>query len=260
MRTTDSDGVPLARDAGHSDRVSPWAMPSGPVLSGMASGHPDKPLSDLWVKDLAARIVLPNSLLLGRLGVPTWPERPYSEPVTPLPENLSARISEDDRDAAVRRLQEAYAEGLIAHEEMDEGLDRAFAAGTRAELMSVLASLPEQRTSATSSISAATGRIRRSGVWRVAQTLKVESAMGRVRLDLSRAVIEHPVVVIELLLGTGKATIIVPREAVVDVGGLTTVWKDTRYKPPRRSRSTGPTIRITGTMGLGRLKIRHARH
>lgn len=77
-------------------------------------------------------------------------------------------------------------------------------------------------------------------------------------LDLTRAVIEHSVVDIELQLGTGKARITVPRDAIVDVEGLHTGWKDTRYKARRRSRLGGPSIRISGTMGFGRLKIRHA--
>ncbi|GAB2864556.1 hypothetical protein GCM10027176_77960 [Actinoallomurus bryophytorum] len=78
-------------------------------------------------------------------------------------------------------------------------------------------------------------------------------------LDLSRAVIEHPVVDIELRLGTGGAKITVPRDAIVEVEELRTGWKDSRYKPRRRSGSGGPRIRISGTMGFGRLKIRHAR-
>lgn len=89
--------------------------------------------------------------------------------------------------------------------------------------------------------------------------LKVESAYGRVQLDLSRAVIEHPVVDIEVQVGTGRAKITVPRDAIVDVDDLRTVWKDTRYKTQRPSRPGGPRIRISGTMGFGRLKIRHAR-
>jgi hypothetical protein len=100
----------------------------------------------------------------------------------------------------------------------------------------------------------------RRGVWRVPRILKVESAFGRLRLDLSRAVIEHPVVDIELQLGTGRAKIKVPRDAVVDFEGLQTGWKDSRYKPRRRSPGAdGPTIRISGAMGFGRLTIRHAR-
>jgi hypothetical protein len=168
-------------------------------------------------------------------------------------------ISEDDRDTAVQRLQEAYAEGHLSHEELDERLHQALTATTHSELVSALASLPEENAGTTSTIAAVSGRIRRRGAWRVPRILKIESALGRVHLDLSRAVIEHPVIDIELRLGTGRAEITVPRDAIVDVEGLRTGWKDLRYKTRRRSRPGGPRIRISGTMGLGRLKIRHAR-
>lgn len=175
------------------------------------------------------------------------------------PEDPPSLISEDDRDTAVQRLQEAYAEGHISHEEMDEGLHQALTAKTYSELVSALASLPKENAGTTSTIAAVSGRIRRRGAWRLPRILKVESALGRVHLDLSRAVIEHPVVDIELQLGTGRAKITVPRDAIVDVEDLRTGWKDPLYKAPRRSRPGGPRIRISGAMGLGRLKIRHAR-
>lgn len=89
--------------------------------------------------------------------------------------------------------------------------------------------------------------------------LRVESAFGRVRLDLSHAVIEHPVVDIELHLGTGGAEIIVPRDAIVEIQELRTVWKDPRYETRRHPRPGGLRIRISGTMEFGRLRIRHAR-
>jgi Domain of unknown function (DUF1707) len=170
----------------------------------------------------------------------------------------SPSISESDRDAAVERLQDAYANGHISHEQMDEVLDQVLAAKTHAELVQALASLPAEDAGTTSTIAAATGRIRRRGAWLVPRNLKVESALGRVHLNLSRAVFEHPVVDIELNLGTGRAKITVPRDAVVDVEGLRTMWKDSHYKARRPSRPGGPKIRISGTMGLGRLKIRHA--
>lgn len=174
-------------------------------------------------------------------------------------EDLPSLISEDDRDAAVHRLQEAYAQGHIEHEEMDGRLHRALSATTRAELASVLVSLPQENTGTTSTIAVAAGRIRRRGAWRVPRFLKVESAYGRVRLDLSKAVFQHPVLDLELLLGTGRAKITVPRDAVVEFDDLRTDWKDTHYKPPRAIRPGGPRIRISGAMGFGRLKIRHAR-
>ncbi|KNB53268.1 hypothetical protein AC230_06820 [Streptomyces caatingaensis] len=161
----------------------------------------------------------------------------------------------------MRRLQDAYAEGLIPHEELDARLHQALLARSREELLSALAALPEEQpaVAATSTIEAAGGRIRRRGAWRVPRVLKVESAYGRVRLNLSRAIIEHPVVDLELRLGTGGARITVPRDAVVDVKGLRTQWKDLRYRTPGRSRPGGPEIRISGVMGFGRLTIRHSR-
>lgn len=182
--------------------------------------------------------------------------------MTSLPDNPSPLIGDGDRDTAVQRLQDAYAVGLISHEELDERLHRVLTAQAQDELTSALASLPAslpgEHPGTTSTIAAAGGRIRRRGVWRVPRFLKVHSAFGKVRLNLSRAVFEHPTVDIELQLGTGRATITVPRDAVVDLGGLQTGWKDLRYRTRQPSRPGGPEIRISGTMGFGRLKVRHA--
>ncbi|SCK24517.1 protein of unknown function [Streptomyces sp. WMMB 714] len=179
--------------------------------------------------------------------------------MTALPGDRPPPISADDRDTAVRRVQEAYAEGHISHEDLNERLHRVLTVRTHGELTSALASLPEVDAGTMSEIAAAGGRIRRRGVWRVPRSLKVESAFGRVYLDLSQGVFEHSAVDIELHLGTGRAKIKVPRDATVDIEGLGTGWKDTLYQTPRRSRPGGPRIRISGTMGFGRLKIRHAR-
>ncbi|MFE9680355.1 DUF1707 domain-containing protein [Streptomyces sp. NPDC002701] len=179
--------------------------------------------------------------------------------MTSLPKDAQPPVGEAERDTAVQRLQDAYAEGHVSHEEMDALLHRALTARTHDELASATASLPAKAPDSTSTIGALGGRIKRSGAWRVPRFLTVESAMGRVRLDLSRAVIEHPVVDIELRLGTGPARITVPRDAVVDLEGLRTTWKDTRYRIPRHHRPGGPTIRISGVMGMGRLRVRHAR-
>ncbi|WP_407285319.1 DUF1707 domain-containing protein [Streptomyces sp. BP-8] len=179
--------------------------------------------------------------------------------MTSPPEDPLPLLNEDDRETALQRLREAYADERISHEEMDERLDMVLTAKTHSEFASALASLPEERPGTTSTIAAAGGRIQRRGAWRVPRILRVASAFGRVRLDLSRAIIEHPVVDIELQLGTGGARITVPRDAVVDVEGLHTGWKDLRYKPRRRSGLGGPKIRISGTLGYGRLEIRHAR-
>ncbi|WP_031063884.1 DUF1707 SHOCT-like domain-containing protein [Streptomyces sp. NRRL WC-3742] len=178
--------------------------------------------------------------------------------MTSLPDNQPPLSIQSDRDHAVQRVQGAYADGVISLEEMDACLDRVLIARTGAELDVVLAALPAEAAPRTSTISAASGRIKRDGAWRVPRFLKVESAFGRVHLDLSRAVIEDPVVDIELQVGTGRAKITVPFGAVVDLDGLTTGWKDIDYRIPRRTQPAGPTIRISGVMGYGRLTVRHA--
>ncbi|MEV6124175.1 MULTISPECIES: DUF1707 domain-containing protein [unclassified Streptomyces] len=174
-------------------------------------------------------------------------------------EDPSAVLGETARESAVERLREAYAEGGLSHGEMDERLGLVLTARTHGQLARALDALPPARPETASTIAAAAGRVRRRGAWVVPRHLKVESAFGTVRLDLSRAVIEHPVVDIELRLGTGGARIIVPRDAVVDVDGLVTGWKDLRYRAPRRTGPGGPRVRISGAVGFGRLKVRHAR-
>lgn len=168
-------------------------------------------------------------------------------------------IGDADRNTAVQRVQDAFTGGYISHEEMDERLHQVLSARTEHEIGTAVDNLPAVDPGATSTIAAATGRIQRRGVWRVPRNLKVESAFGRVHLDLSQAIFEHPALDIELQLGTGRAMITVPRDAVVDIEGLHTGWKDTRYKARRGSAGGGVLIRISGSMGFGRLKVRHAR-
>ncbi|MFC9689524.1 DUF1707 domain-containing protein [Kribbella sp. NPDC056951] len=170
-----------------------------------------------------------------------------------------SRIGDEDRNAAVQRLQSAYTGGFITHEELDERLHQVLTAKAQNELEVALTALPAERPATTAAIGAASGRINRRGVWKVPRKLKVESAFGRVHLDLSQAIFEDPVVDIELQLGTGKARITVPRNAIVEIEALQTGWKDVRYKARQPTGHGGPTIRITGAMGFGRLKIRHAR-
>lgn len=63
---------------------------------------------------------------------------------------------------------------------------------------------------------------------------------------------------VRLSLGTGNASITVPRDAIVEAEGLTTGWKDLRYRPRQPARPGAPRIRFSGALGYGRLKIRHA--
>ncbi|MGV9317118.1 DUF1707 SHOCT-like domain-containing protein [Streptomyces sp. NPDC003691] len=176
-----------------------------------------------------------------------------------LPDNVPPRISEVDRDAAVERLQDAFAEGHISSEEMDSRLQTALTAKTRVELASALASLPDGDAGHSVTVNAVGGLIHRRGRWRVPRHLSINSGMGKVYLNLSRAVIDYPVIDIELHLQYGWARIIVPADAQVDLEDLHADWKQPAYTPPRYSEANGLRIRISGTMGHGRLRVRHQR-
>ena len=60
-----------------------------------------------------------------------------------MPNDVPPRITEDDRVATVRRLQEAFAEGHISYAEMDDHLQAVLTAKTPGDLVPVLASLPD---------------------------------------------------------------------------------------------------------------------
>ncbi|MFJ5233261.1 DUF1707 domain-containing protein [Kitasatospora sp. NPDC088391] len=181
--------------------------------------------------------------------------------MTSLPESPQTRIGAAERDTAVDRLQQAYSEERITQDELEQRVHHALTAATRADLDTVLHDLPGPAPApAATTLTAVAGRIDRRGAWRVPRTLTVVSPFAKVRLDLGHAVIDHPVVDIELRLEFGRATITVPHHATVDLDGLTPGWKGLRYRAPRRPSPTpGPTIRLTGTTGFGRLRIRHAK-
>jgi hypothetical protein len=178
--------------------------------------------------------------------------------VTSTPKNLP-QLTEKDRDAAVERLQTAFAEGHLTHEEMDEGLAILLAARSPAELVPVLDRLPAGSEERTVEVKAVNGRVRRGADWRVPRTLRIENEYGGVELDLSRAVIGHPVVDIELALAFGSARITLPRDAAVDFEGLVCDWKQPVHRAPGGGSGSRLLVRITGHMGYGRLKIRHRR-
>jgi hypothetical protein len=174
-------------------------------------------------------------------------------------DDVPQRLSADDRDLTLRRLQEAFAEGHLSGSEMETHLDVVLGAETPSDLAPVLAALPEPAAGRTQVLSGKSGRFRRRGAWRVPRVLRIESEFGKVDLDMTRAAFESPVTDIELQLRFGGAKITVPRDAVVTIDDLRTEWKQPTYKDPTPSEAGGPRIRITGSLEFGRLKVRHGR-
>lgn len=170
--------------------------------------------------------------------------------------NLPATVQSGERDAALRRLREAFAQGHLSYQEFDDRLNAVMTAHSPDDLTRAIDSLPVPFEERAVRIVAVNGRIRRRGAWQVPRSLYVESEYGSVSLDLSHAVIQTAVVDIELHLRFSRAKIVVPKDAEVDLEGLRTEWKQPRYKTPSIPPVGGPVIRISGWMEYGRLKVR----
>ncbi|MEV1178843.1 DUF1707 domain-containing protein, partial [Nonomuraea sp. NPDC049784] len=145
------------------------------------------------------------------------------------------RVVDGDRDRTVRRLQEAFADGRLTAAEMEERLEQALAAASHAELTSAIADLPELPDELVE-LRSTGGRILRAGDWQVPRRLSIESEYGKVRLDLSRAVVDHPEIEIDLRLEYGSATIVLPPGATANTDGVRTEWGGVTCEAAGRAR------------------------
>jgi len=55
----------------------------------------------------------------------------------------NVRVGDADREAVAAQLREHFADGRLTHEELNERLDQAFAAKTKADLSTVMRDLPQ---------------------------------------------------------------------------------------------------------------------
>ena len=177
------------------------------------------------------------------------------------------RISDADRERAAERLQTAMAEGRITFTELDERLAAVYAARYEAELLPPLADLPGA-TPAPPPVPARTptvlragmSGIKRTGAWSVPARLRVQSLMGTVLLDFSRAENPHPVVEIELEIAAGSAKLLLPDDATANVDGLIATLGEIKSRVPSQPRPGGTHFVVRGRCGLGSVVVRRRFH
>ncbi|GAB1819738.1 DUF1707 SHOCT-like domain-containing protein [Herbidospora sp. RD11066] len=169
--------------------------------------------------------------------------------------DLTARASDQDREATVRRLQQAFADGRLASAEMELRVERALTAVSHGDLVPLTADLPERPGEAVT-ITSKAGKITRSGQWRVPRVLRVESVYGHPYLDLSEAMIEYPEIVIELHLKYGSASITLPPGMSADTNDVHCEWGSVNSDVPGSPTPGRAHVRVSGKLGYGRLRIR----
>lgn len=165
------------------------------------------------------------------------------------------RVSDADREATAHQLQQAFSEGRLTSEELDQRIGLALSAKTYSDLLALVTDLPSGRpVDEVVHVEAKDGHIRRAGGWQVPRRLRVVSKYGSAELDLSEASIAHPVIEVEFDLKYGSATLVLPPGASADVAE---VKGSAGSAVPT---SSGPVhVRVSGELTYGELTVRYPR-
>ncbi|MFC4008167.1 DUF1707 domain-containing protein [Nonomuraea purpurea] len=175
---------------------------------------------------------------------------------------MQMRVSDEDRERTAQQLQQAFTEGRLTHPELEERLENALKAKTYGDLLGLISDLPAEQAPATEVVELASksGGVKRTGDWAVPRRLRCSSKYGSVELDLSKAVVPHSVVDIELDLTYGSAKIILPEGGAVNVDAFNSDWGHISTSDvPNRQRPGALYVVITGRSKYGALSVRYPR-
>ena len=171
----------------------------------------------------------------------TSPPAPRDNPAG-VPDPVSMRASDTDRDRAAEVLREAAAEGRLSMDELNERLDLVYAAKTYAELAPVTADLPSSgqdkgaelaaggsplgianrfggQAAGTAAIAILGGFVRK-GDWVAPPRLTAVAILGGGEIDLRDARFAEHTVTINTVTIMGGIQITVPEDADVQVNGI----------------------------------------
>lgn len=179
------------------------------------------------------------------------------------------RISDADRHQVAEVLREAAGDGRIDLDELDERLERTYAARTYADLVPITLDLPVQPRSVPAPgplpTGAATeerhlaimGGLERKGVWTVPARMTVTCFMGGADLDLRRAQFAAGQVVLTINAVMGGADIKVnPQTHVVMEGtGIMGGYSGPSDSTPAELRADSPVVRIRGFAIMGGVSV-----
>ncbi|MFC6883305.1 MULTISPECIES: DUF1707 SHOCT-like domain-containing protein [Actinomadura] len=182
------------------------------------------------------------------------------------PDAGKMRASHEDRDEVVERLRDAAGDGRLAPEELDQRLELALTARTQGELEVLVQDLPAAvRTDRPAAkdlvrLHANMGNVERTGAWAVPRRLEAEVRMGNAVIDLTEAVVAHPVLDMEVEVSHGNLRLIVPPEVAVEVDEVSVHAGNVKR---RRSKGGDGTVRlrvnVSGTVRHGNVIVRGPR-
>jgi hypothetical protein len=181
------------------------------------------------------------------------------------------------RERAIDLLSEHFANDRLTMDELDQRLERAYAATSLAELHALTADLPDERP-ASAQVSLArptaleraeeTGQIvaifsetKRGGLWAVPQRLDVRATMSNLTLDLRSARLSPGLTDVHVSAVMASVQVILPPgvRVIENVRAFMASVTDDSYSVVS-SDSSAPVIRLTGRAFMAEVKVRTKTH
>jgi hypothetical protein len=191
------------------------------------------------------------------------------------------RVSNDDRERVAQFLNTSMAEGRLSVNELEERLDKVYAAKTYGDLEPLTRDLPASqqanalqlpqhgqalpvptnriggRGTSSTAIAIMSGADRK-GVWTLPPTFNAVALMGGVELDLTHARFEDGETTIQAFAVMGGIEIYVPEDITVQVNGTGFMGAFDNQVPEQMQPRPGvPHVRITGLAFWGAVEVKH---
>ncbi len=197
----------------------------------------------------------------------------------PVPPNaVTTRLTTAERDATVARLSSAFAHDVIELDEFERRTTLALRAASSAELAALVADLPTETTSGSSTRSAVASpavanaavatmpyrldavlsNVERRGPIEVPARLEIRAIAGNVELDLSAARFTAEVTQISIRAVCGNVELWLPAGAVVENRGGSILGSFRHQAAPVLSAAAPPPpvrIVVTGRAILGNVEV-----
>ncbi|WP_131736975.1 DUF1707 SHOCT-like domain-containing protein [Actinomadura roseirufa] len=185
------------------------------------------------------------------------------------PERSDLRASHEEREHVVDQLRVAAGDGRLTPEDLDERLGLALTARTHGELAVLLRDLPVAAPAVVPPpvaqellrLEARQGNVERTGAWVVPRRLEAEAHSANVVIDLTEAVISHPLLDVAVSVSAANVRLIVPADVEVDVGSVSVRHGNVKRHRVRRPPGTPVRLRVTvnGSVRHGNLVVRGPR-
>lgn len=187
------------------------------------------------------------------------------------------RVSNDDRERVAKVLHDSMAEGRLTVSELEERLDKVYAAKTFGDLEPITRDLPVGNQAralaypqpAPSPVNRVGGRgtsstaiaimsgTDRKGVWTVPPTFTSVALMGGVEIDLTDARFEDAETTIQAFALMGGIDIYVPEDITVQVNGTGFMGAfENHAQDQAQPRPGAPLVKITGLALMGGVDVK----